>query len=405
MVMAFFALSSAFYSQGADNSSIEALAEAKSTLRQKCSLTGCHSGKHPVANLNLETEKFPASVAGVPSREMPDFKVVDPGSPEKCYLIAKVKGESAILGKRMPIHRDPLTDENVRQIEEGIEGPSGAGVIFNSRLTGPSPAMGLSPRKGQDSAQALKPKRITRPAFWGTRLVNLPTTTTLGKEEFLFRVSHRFQPAVSSGWDSFFGFDGPAYILFSLGYGITDNITVTVGRSRLYQEWEFGADWAFLNQGEASSFPFSATLHAGGNVVTQDKPAGAQWSGRFRLTALLSLTYQLSDRLSFLVVPAFSSNTNFWEPGSEGTFALGIGGRFMVFDEISIIGEWVPPLAGYKDRYAGWGLGVEKKIGGHVFQFFATDSIGLTAAQYLPGGDLRLGDGNFRLGFNIFRTF
>jgi len=65
----------------------------------------------------------------------------------------------------------------------------------------------------------------------------------------------------------------------------------------------------------------------------------------------------------------------------------------------------VPRLAGYKDSYSGWGLGIEKKIGGHVFQFFVTDSIGLTASQYLPGGDLKLGDGDFRIGFNIFRTF
>jgi hypothetical protein len=227
----------------------------------------------------------------------------------------------------------------------------------------------------------------------------------LGKGEFLFRVSHRFQPPVSSGWDSFYGFDGPAYILLSFGYGITDNLMVTVGRSRLYQEWEFNADWAVIEQGKNSSLPFSATLHAGGSLVSQDEPQSAEWSGRFRLSALVSLSYQLNDRLSFLLVPAFSSNTNFWEPSSEGTFALGIGGRFMVFDDISLIAEWMPPLAGYKDFYSGWGLGVEKKIGGHVFQFFVTDSIGLIASQYLPGGDLRLGDGDFRFGFNIFRTF
>jgi hypothetical protein len=65
----------------------------------------------------------------------------------------------------------------------------------------------------------------------------------------------------------------------------------------------------------------------------------------------------------------------------------------------------VPALAGYKDKFSSWGLGVEKKIGGHVFQFFVTDSIGLLASQYLAGGDLRLGDGDFRFGFNIFRSF
>jgi hypothetical protein len=29
----------------------------------------------------------------------------------------------------------------------------------------------------------------------------------------------------------------------------------------------------------------------------------------------------------------------------------------------------------------------------------------LTPAQYLPGGDLLLKNGDFRIGFNIYRTF
>jgi hypothetical protein len=136
-----------------------------------------------------------------------------------------------------------------------------------------------------------------------------------------------------------------------------------------------------------------------------DDPSAEDWSGRFRANALLSVSHQVSDRLSFLLVPGFCSNTNFWDPDSEGTFSLGIGGRFMVFDDLSLIAEWVPVLAGYKNLADSWGVGVEKKIGGHVFQVFITDSLGITASQFLPGGDLLLGDGDFRLGFNIFRSF
>lgn len=41
----------------------------------------------------------------------------------------------------------------------------------------------------------------------------------------------------------------------------------------------------------------------------------------------------------------------------------------------------------------------------HVFQVFVLNTAGLTTPQYLPGGDLRMSDGEFRLGFNIFRWF
>jgi hypothetical protein len=409
MVSTILGLSSFSFGLGSAHSPGKIPSNIKSIIKQNCSVSGCHSGKYPAAGHNFEPDKFAAAVVDASSQEMPGLKIVDTATPEKSYLLAKIKGEPGIVGQRMPAHRDPLSEEQIRQIEDWIKslgtGTPGADRPSRPILLDRGPALDSPSVLREGADQAAKSKGFSKPAFWGTRLVNLPTTTTLGKGEFLFRISHRFQPPVSAGWDSLYGFDGPAFILFSFGYGIADNLMVTMGRSKLYQEWELYADWVVAEQGKTKSLPFSATLHVGGNLVSQDEPKGAKWSGRFRFAALLSLAYQLNDRLSFLLVPAFTSNANFWEPSSKGTFALGIGGRFMVFDDISLIAEWVPRLAGYKDSYSGWGLGIEKKIGGHVFQFFVTDSIGLTASQYLPGGDLKLGDGDFRIGFNIFRTF
>jgi hypothetical protein len=414
-IWSLFALSSFVLSQGQETSPAQVPDNVKSIIKQSCGVTGCHSGKHPASGRNFEPDKFVAAVVNVPSQEAPSLKIVDTAAPEKSYLLAKIKGEPGIVGKRMPANRDPLSEEQIRQIEEWIkslrtspaeaETSSGATMPFRPASSGRGPVLGSPPAAGESAGPAPNQKGFSKPAFWGTRLINLPTTTTLSKGDFLFRISHRFDPPMSDGWDVFYGLDGPAHILFSLGYGITDDLMVTVGRSNLYQEWEFNADWAFLEQGQNSSLPISAALQVGGSVVSQDEPQGEEWSGRFRLSALVSLSYQLNDKISFLLVPAFASNANFWEPDSEGTFALGIGGRFMLFDDFSLIAEWVPPLAGYEDFYSGWGFGVEKKIGGHVFQLFVTDSVGLIASQYLPGGDLRLGDGDFRLGFNIFRTF
>ncbi len=90
-----------------------------------------------------------------------------------------------------------------------------------------------------------------------------------------------------------------------------------------------------------------------------------------------------------------------------GRYSLGLGARYMIFEDFSVIAEWTPVLAGYKDDQSGWGLGVEKKIGKHVFQFFVTNAFGLTTSQFVPGGDLGSGGffERFRIGFNIFRTF
>ncbi len=410
LTIAILSLSSAVMGSAPTDPQGQAPANIKTIIKKNCSVAGCHSGKYPAANLNFDPDHFPGSVINQPSSEVPELKIVDFAAPEKSYLIMKVKGETGIVGKRMPANRDPLTEAQVAELEGWIqslktERPASGSPSRDDSHRGPflNPSGDVPQGAGRGAGNGTK--SFSKPSFWGTRLINLPTTTTLGKGEFLFRISHRFQPPVSDGWDSLFGFDGPAFILFSFGYGITDNLTATLGRSKLYQEWDLSVDWSLLEQGKGSPLPFSATLHVGGSMVTQDEPQNAEWSGRFRLSALLSLAYQLNDRFSFLLVPAFSSNTNFWEPSSEGTFALGIGGRFMILNDLSLIAEWIPQLAGYKDLCSGWGFGMEKKIGGHVFQFFVTDSLGLTASQFIPGGDMKLGDGDFRFGFNIFRTF
>lgn len=269
-------------------------------------------------------------------------------------------------------------------------------------------AHSLTPTEPRDRSGGIDERKFDNPAFFGTTLVNLPTTRTLEKGDFLFRISHRFLPPVSSGADSFAGLDGPAYILLGLGYGITDKLTVTAGRSNLHQEWELRAAYAVLDQARTPASPLSCTLHAGGSYVTEEQPPDAEWSGRLRLSALASLSSQINDRLSLLAVPAYSSNTNFWTPASEGTFSLGLGGRVVVYDEVSLIGEWVPVLSGYEEVADGWGLGIEMNTGGHVFQLFVTGCYGLMASQYLVGSDLGGTDADFgdklRFGFNIFRT-
>jgi mono/diheme cytochrome c family protein len=111
--LSYFALSS-----GADQAQMPE--NVKSILKQNCSLSVCHSGKNASAGLNLEPANLPASVVGVSSREKPDLKIVDPAAPEKSYLLAKIKGEPGIMGKRMPANRNPLTEEEIRQVEEWI---------------------------------------------------------------------------------------------------------------------------------------------------------------------------------------------------------------------------------------------------------------------------------------------
>jgi len=266
-------------------------------------------------------------------------------------------------------------------------------------------AAGLVRPPSLPAAQSESKKGFEKPAFWGTRLINLPTAQIIEKGEFQFRVSHRFVPEVTSGRDFFFGLDGPANVLLGLGYGLGDHLAVTLGRTNFFQEAELGLDWLIAEQSKGR-FSFSSALHIGGSLVTRsEEGVGLFAAQHMKFNVQLSLSRQFSDRLSLLLVPSYSSNTNHWESPSQGTLAVGLGGRWMVGNDLSVIAEWVPVLGGFRADFSGLGIGLEKKIGGHVFHVFFLSSSGLTSDQFLPGGDLNLLRGGFHFGFNIFRTF
>lgn len=373
------------FSYQADPASDELQKNAARVFKKNCSVVGCHAGPFPPVNLNLEEEKFEDFLVGKPSYELNNLNLIDVDNPEQSYLIKKIRGEAGIIGKQMPAGSSPLSKEDQKVIEDWVKSLKDS-----------------ANRETSSFSQSDLDQKFSKPAFWGTRLVNLPTTQALGKGQILFRISHRFFPAVKDGYDEFFGLDGPAALLLGLGYGITDNFSVTLSRSNRFKDVELALKWIFVRQGGPSHLPFSAALNLGGSTITQAQPGEIVKS---KANIQLLLSHQISSRFSLLLVPSFSSNANHWAESPEGTFSLGTGMRYMVLDDLSVIVEWIPVLAGYKANSSGWGMGIEKKVGGHVFQVFFLNTIGITSSQYLPGGDYRLKDTEFRIGFNIFRLF
>ena len=365
-----------------------------SLFQKRCAV--CHKGKAPAQGLSWERTRIAAAIDR-PSSEAPELKIIDTASPEASYVLKKVRGDAGIKGSRMP-PAAALEAGEIKVLETWILGLKKFPVPASAAGSPGDEAVSSEPLAADAGKPAAK-SPFNTPAFFGTRLLNLPTTTTPDKGDVLVRISHRFADRVEEGLDDFFGMDGYANILLSVGYGITNNLTVTVGRARSYKEYELSADWLVVEQGRTAGLPFSATLHGGVSLATADSPDEA------KVFIEASLARQFTRRFSLLVVPAFVTNADHFDPDPQNTFAVGLGGRYMIFKDFSIIAEWVPVLAGYKEIESGWGLGLEKRIGRHVFQLFCNNALGLTPAQYLPGGDLHLRDFDFRLGFNIFRTF
>ncbi len=204
-----------------------------------------------------------------------------------------------------------------------------------------------------------------------------------------------------------YGLDGPAFVLLSLAYGIRDRVSAALGRSNLNDEVELSTAVVVAREGRDFSLPFSAALRVG-VALTTTRPEERDLfdADNLHLVAQLALSRRVANRVSFLVVPSFAGNTGASPPGSnrENTVALGLGARAVVFEEVALVGEWIPVLSGFETNAEAWGLGVEARKGGHVFHVFLNNAYGLTPNRYLPGGDLPDG-GDARLGFNIYRTF
>jgi len=97
-------------------------------LKQSCAVMGCHRGSHPAKSLNLEPDEIIVSAVNVPSRQMPSLKIIDTQSPEKSYLMMKIRGDKDIAGRRMPKGRTHLTDEEIQAMQDWILSLQQSGV-------------------------------------------------------------------------------------------------------------------------------------------------------------------------------------------------------------------------------------------------------------------------------------
>lgn len=63
---------------------------------------------------------FVKTTVGVASTELDTLALVEPGRPDRSYLIMKVAGDPRIKGKRMPKGEEPLPAEEIKALKEWV---------------------------------------------------------------------------------------------------------------------------------------------------------------------------------------------------------------------------------------------------------------------------------------------
>lgn len=281
-------------------------------------------------------------------------------------------------------------------------------LLLSGALLSATPAVAQDAGSDRESTESDYAFASEMP-FSGWKIINLPTDRTVGAGNWLFLISHRFSRPVGDGYSAFYGLDGPAIMYLSMGYALTDDFLVLLARSNAADNVEMQTRYRLLEESRPQA-PVGLAAHGSVNWLTQDP-----WREEaFKFTGQLSLTRTLADQVGLALVPGLTINPAEGQAGEPPLFTLGLGARWKVQEKVAIVGEWTPrlsgvteaPTFGHPSRFDTWGAGVEITTEGHVFQLVVTNHVGLTTDQYLRGGDLDFGsvhEGEFRLGFNIFR--
>jgi hypothetical protein len=243
----------------------------------------------------------------------------------------------------------------------------------------------------------------TEGAFFGSRVVNIPTGKAVGAGGVEFLIRHRFtQPVFTSDSpENLFGLDSPARVAFGVDFGFTDWLSVSAMRAN-DRTIEIGSALQFTEQSEG--IPVSTGFRIG--VEGRDN-----FQERFSPHVQFVAARSFGDRFSLSAVPTVAFNTRNeastvpldrrYGADKDYTFALGLGGALRVLPSVSIVGEYIPRLSGFKgevfDRPAV-AFGVQKSTYRHTFELVFATGGPMTTSQYVVNGT-----DQFRIGFNIYR--
>lgn len=254
--------------------------------------------------------------------------------------------------------------------------------------------------------------------FKSPKLVLLQTNETQKKQELTFWVGHRFGDIGGEfgGSHTLFGLDGATDIHLGFDYGITDKLTVGIGRSRFNETYNFQAKYRLLQQLQEGT-PVSVTLFGQSSWITRKE----FFDGEFpkegdRISHFLQviLARKFSPNLSLMLNPGYliRSSHQLADPGDKENFlVLGVGGRLKFTKRLSIIADYT--LVNGLDRpddlnpeyFNPLGIGLEIETGGHVFSLNFQNATYITANNFIPNTQKSWLDGGVRFGFSISRNF
>ncbi len=362
------------------------------------------------------------------------------GDPDASYLFAKVVGAKGIEGDQMPLG-DTMPKQDVEVLRQyiialGERDKAGATTVTTSDTPSETTTVDAGTDATDGATGPAEPAddkgKASRPPFHGVFQINLPSTSTLGRRTFEFRIDHRFGRVGAER--GAFGLDAGANISYGFAYGILDGWDVLLRRSNSRKGYELGTKYIPIRQ--EAGMPVSFGGYASVEYL-RDFPSntGNPWAGNFQL--MLSRLW--FERWSTMLVMGYSLRTDhkasptvdFDGSGPQapvkvrdkrGTLGVGLASTVWVGAKKrwGIDMEYWLPIPSNKFYYNGgnadpngsnigsWSIGGSVRTAKHFFQVFITNTREIHTNLYAPGGQSKNPfeqRGNFFFGFNLSRQW
>jgi hypothetical protein len=220
---------------------------------------------------------------------------------------------------------------------------------------------------------------------------------------------HRFGQ-LNQGAYNLYGLDF-ATLRLGFNYGITDRLSVGIGRSSLDKVFDGSLKYKLLMQTEDNRMPVSVSIYSSLAYISlmyADKP---YLTSQYRMiyTNEFLIARKINQGLSLQLTPVWMHFNLVPTPEDKNdVFAIGAGGRLKITKRMSINAEYnylLPNQVQSTKVYNSLSLGVDFETGGHVFQLVFSNAQGMIEPYYLAKTTDSWGKGGIYFGFNISRVF
>lgn len=261
-----------------------------------------------------------------------------------------------------------------------------------------------------DSMAANKQKTFVTGTFKSVYIVNTQSVETPAKHALWFLIMHRFGE-INDGGYNFFGLDN-ATMRLGFDYGITNNLSVGIGRSTFQKTFDGHIKLKVLRQTDGTEqMPFTADIFTGIYYTSLRYDDKSYLNAKYRTSydVSLLLARKFSSAFSLQLTPTWL-HYNLMPTASDNNdvFAVGLGGRMKITKRMSVNAEYNYVPDGQINsftRHNSISAGVDIETGGHVFQLHVTNSQGMVEPLFIGKTEGSWQKGNIYFGFNVSRAF